>query len=64
MSRAAVLKQDYESDFDTAICEIMAGNKSIDELDKILEDAKKNCYDEILEINNAAYQRYLKRLEK
>jgi len=64
MSRAAVLKQDCEADFDTAICEIMAGNKSIDELDKILENAKKNCYDEILEINNAAYQRYLKRIEK
>jgi len=58
-SRMAVLNQEYQANFDTAVCEIIAGNKSIDEYSKIISDAKTNFINEILEIQNAAYQRYL-----
>ena len=61
-SRTAVLIQQYQSKFETDINEIIAGNKSINEYDSIAEQAKKDLYNEILEIYNAAYQRYLSKI--
>ena len=58
----AVLKQEHEAYFDSVISEIMLG-KSIDEFNKIISDAKKNCYGEIMKIHNDAYNRYLERLK-
>jgi len=58
----ATLYQQYESTTDTAINEIIAGNKSIDEFDSIVKEAEKNYLGRILEIQNDAYKRYLKKL--
>jgi len=59
----AALNQQYASATDTAINEIIMGNRSIDEFDTIASDAEKNYLGRIVEIQNAAYQRYLKKLE-
>ena len=40
----------------------MAGNKHIDEFDKIVADAEKNYIKPMLKIQNEAYKRYLKKL--
>jgi len=58
----ATLNQQYQATTETAINEIIAGNRSVDEFDKIAADAKKNFIGRILEIQNGAYQRYLKKL--
>ena len=46
----AVLSQEYSSDFNTTISEIILSNKSMDEYDSIIADAKKNAYEELLKI--------------
>jgi len=61
-AEAATLNQQYSAQTETAINEIIAGNKSIDEFDSIAKDAEKNFIGRILEIQNDAYQRYLKKL--
>jgi len=63
-SRMATLNQEHQAAFETAINEIIAGNKSIDEYDSVIANAKKNIYDEILKIHNDAYQRYLGKIKK
>ena len=60
----AALNQQYASATDTAINEIIMGNRSINEFDTIVSDAEKNYLGRILEIQNAAYQRYLEKLKK
>ena len=62
-SKMATLKQQYEAAFQTSVSEMILGNKSVDEYDSIVSQAKKDMYDEILKIYNDAYQRYLKKLE-
>jgi len=62
-SKIAVLEQSLLANFDTAISEIMLGNKSIDEYDKLVRDLKANGYDEILKIRNAAYDRYKEKIK-
>ena len=62
-SRMAVLNQQYQSGFETSVMEMINGNISIDEYDSIMEKAKNNAFDEILKIQNAAYQRYLKKVK-
>ena len=62
-SRMAVLNQQYQSGFETSAMEMINGNISIDEYDSIMEKAKNNAFDEILKIQNAAYQRYLKKVK-
>ena len=62
-SKIATLNQQYEANFKTSMSEMMLGNKSIDDFDSIIAQAKKDMYDEILTIYNDAYQRYLKKLE-
>ena len=58
-----IKNQEHQASFETSVNEIIAGNKSIDEYDSVIAEAKKNLYDEILEIYNDAYQRYLKNIE-
>jgi len=62
-ARIATLNQQYLANTDTKICEIIAGNSSIDTYDEIVEEARKAFIDEIVEIYNAAYKRYLNKLE-
>jgi len=58
----ATLNQQHYSSIDTAINEIMSGNKDIDEFDKIVADAEKKYIEPMLKIQNVAYKRYLKKL--
>ena len=58
----ATLYQQHEASTDTAINEIIAGNTSIDEFDSITQEAEKNYLGRILEIQNDAYKRYLKKV--
>ena len=59
----AVLEHSLLANFDTAMCEIMLGNKFIDEFDKLVENLKANGYNEIPEIRNAAYDRYKEKIK-
>ena len=51
-------------DLDAGISNIILGKQSIDEYDSIIEKAKADGYDRLLEINQAAYERYLKRISE
>jgi len=56
------IKEVTEDNFTIAIFDIMLGRKSIDEYDKAVKAMKDAGYDKVLEINQAAYNRYLKKL--
>lgn len=60
-TRMAILNQQYQASFETAVTEIMLGNKSLNEYDTVISEAKKNAYDELLKIQNDAYERYMKK---
>lgn len=53
-----------EAELDIALYEIILGNASVDTYDEAIKQAKKNGYDRVLEINQAAYDRYLSKLNK
>lgn len=63
-AKIATIEQAKKAAFETAGNEMISGNKSIDDFDTVIADAKAGGYDEILEIYNSAYQRYLKKLER
>lgn len=58
------IKEVTEDNFTIAIFDIMLGRKSIDEYDKAVKAMKDAGYDKVLEINQAAYNRYLKKLNE
>ena len=51
-------------ELDVAISNIILGKASIDTYDAAIEKAKENGYDRVLEIEQAAYDRYMSKLDK
>jgi len=52
-----------EDELEVAITDIILGRKSIDAYDDAIEAAKANGYDRVIEINQAAYDRYMAKLD-
>lgn len=51
-------------ELDVAISNIILGKASIDTYDAAIEKAKENGYDRVVEIEQAAYDRYMLKLDK
>ena len=60
-SRMAELFTHVENKLEASLIDVIMGKKTIDDWNKDIETAKKNGYDEIIKIQNAAYARYLKK---
>ena len=48
---------------EVALTDIILGKASIDTFEKAIEDAKNNGYDELIEIHQTAYERYMAKFE-
>ena len=59
-ARKAQIESVVLSDLNAAISNIILGKTSMDEYDKAIETAKKGGFDELLEIIQTAYDRYVK----
>jgi len=53
-----------ENALEVAISDIILGKASVDTFDAAIEEAKANGYDRVIEINQAAYDRYMAKLDK
>lgn len=63
-SRKANIEASGKDNLQAAISNIILGKESMDKYDEAIEAAKKAGYDELLEINQAAYDRYAKVIGK
>ena len=63
-SRKATIEAAGKANFSAAVSNIILGKASIDTLDAAVKASKKAGYDELLKINQAAYDRYIKAIGK
>ena len=62
-SRKATIEANGKANLSAAISNIILGKQDISTLDAAIDSAKKAGYDELLKINQAAYNRYLKAIK-
>ena len=62
-SRKATIEANGKSNLSAAVSNIILGKAPLDSLDDAIEAAKKAGYEELLEINQAAYDRYAKAIK-
>ena len=58
-AKKAQIEAAAQSNLDAAISNIILGKASMDDYDKAIKAAKKAGYDELIKINQAAYDRYI-----
>lgn len=63
-SRKATIEANGKSNFSAAVSNIILGKQDISTLDAAVKASKKAGYDELLKINQAAYDRYIKAISK
>jgi len=57
------INAEYRDVLDAEISKMITGEASIDNFEKVVSDAKKNGYDELLKIYQTAYDRYISNLK-
>ena len=62
-ARKATIEANGSDNLTAAISNIILGKASIDAYDKAIKDAKKAGYDELIQINQEAYNRYISKIK-